>query len=90
MKIFNIKFYAAKTLLSLTYLVSHLQERVLGFHVLSPNAGEITQGYGVAMRLGATKEDFDGTIGIHPTVSENFTTMYNTKSSGVNVATQGC
>lgn len=67
-----------------------LQERVLGFHILSPNTGEITQGYGVAMRLGATKEDFDGTIGIHPTVSENFTTMYNTKSSGVNVATQGC
>lgn len=65
-------------------------ERVLGFHILSPNAGEITQGYGVAMRLGATKDDFDGTIGIHPTVSENFTTMYNTKSSGVNVATQGC
>lgn len=75
---------------SLTHSSSSLQERVLGFHVLSPNSGEITQGYGVAMRLGATKDDFDGTIGIHPTISENFTTMYNTKSSGVNVATQGC
>ena len=46
------------------------QERVVGFHVLSPNAGEITQGYGVAIKCGATKADFDRTIGIHPTVSE--------------------
>jgi thioredoxin reductase (NADPH) len=46
------------------------QEKVIGFHVLGPNAGEITQGYAVAMRLGATKADFDATIGIHPTCSE--------------------
>ena len=46
------------------------QERVIGFHVLGPNAGEMTQGYAVAMRKGATKEDFDATIGIHPTCSE--------------------
>ena len=47
-----------------------LQERVVGFHVVGPNAGEMTQGYSVAMRKGATKEDFDSTIGIHPTCSE--------------------
>lgn len=46
------------------------QERVIGFHVLGPNAGEITQGYAVAIKKGATKEDFDSTIGIHPTCSE--------------------
>ncbi|XP_076469730.1 thioredoxin reductase 1, cytoplasmic-like [Babylonia areolata] len=45
-------------------------ERVIGFHVVGPNAGEITQGYSVAMRKAATKEDFDATIGIHPTCSE--------------------
>ncbi|KAH8850853.1 Thioredoxin reductase 1, cytoplasmic [Schistosoma japonicum] len=44
--------------------------RVLGLHVLGPNAGEITQGYAVAIKMGATKEDFDRTIGIHPTCSE--------------------
>jgi hypothetical protein len=43
---------------------------VIGFHVLSPNAGEITQGYALGMRLGATKNDFDMTVGIHPTCSE--------------------
>ena len=47
-----------------------MQERVVGFHVLGPNAGEVTQGYAVAIKLGATKKDFDRTIGIHPTVSE--------------------
>lgn len=50
--------------------MSVLQEKVIGLHVLGPNAGEITQGYAVAMRLGATKADFDATIGIHPTCSE--------------------
>ena len=39
-------------------------------HVVGPNAGEVTQGYAVAVKLGATKNDFDRTIGIHPTVSE--------------------
>ena len=43
---------------------------MIGFHVVGPNAGEITQGYAVAMKKGVTKEDFDSTIGIHPTCSE--------------------
>lgn len=65
-------------------------ERVVGFHVLGPNAGEVTQGYAVAIKLGATKKDFDRTIGIHPTVSEVFTTLATTKSSGADVAASGC
>jgi thioredoxin reductase (NADPH) len=44
--------------------------RVIGLHVAGPNAGEITQGYAVAIKLRATKADFDMTIGIHPTCSE--------------------
>ena len=49
-------------------LVCDLQddERVLGLHYLGPNAAEVTQGYAVAMKLGATKGDFDRTVGIHP------------------------
>ena len=42
----------------------------MGFHILSPNAGEITQGFGIGLKLGATKADFDNLIGIHPTVAE--------------------
>ncbi len=56
--------------MKLNFHSNFLQDRVIGFHVLSPNAGEITQGYAVAMRLGATKHDFDMTVGIHPTCSE--------------------
>jgi len=46
------------------------QERVVGFHVLGPNAGEITQGWTVGLKLHATKADFDNAIGIHPTCAE--------------------
>jgi pyruvate/2-oxoglutarate dehydrogenase complex dihydrolipoamide dehydrogenase (E3) component len=43
---------------------------VVGFHYAGPNAGEVTQGFTVGMRLGATKYDFDGAVGIHPTCAE--------------------
>jgi thioredoxin reductase (NADPH) len=49
------------------------EERVVGFHVLGPNAGEITQGWAAALRLGATYKTFTSTVGIHPTVSVELT-----------------
>ncbi len=58
------------------------QERVIGFHYLGPNAGEITQGFGLAIRLNAKKSDFDSAVGIHPTCAEMFTTLTITKASG--------
>ena len=54
----------------LNYYYCCVKERVVGFHIAGPNAGEVTQGYAVAIKLGATKQDFDRTVGIHPTVSE--------------------
>lgn len=42
----------------------------MGLHILSPDAGEITQGFAIALKLDATKADFDRLIGIHPTVAE--------------------
>uniref|UniRef100_A0A669B005 Thioredoxin reductase 3 n=1 Tax=Oreochromis niloticus TaxID=8128 RepID=A0A669B005_ORENI len=57
-------------------------DRVIGFHYLGPNAGEVTQGFGAAMKCGVTKEQLDTTIGIHPTCAEVFTTLEVTKSSG--------
>uniref|UniRef100_A0A674MDH2 thioredoxin-disulfide reductase (NADPH) n=2 Tax=Takifugu rubripes TaxID=31033 RepID=A0A674MDH2_TAKRU len=65
-------------------------DRVIGFHYLGPNAGEVTQGFSAAMKCGATKEQLDGTIGIHPTCAEIFTTMEVTKSSGGNINQSGC
>ncbi|KAL7986130.1 hypothetical protein Chor_011296 [Crotalus horridus] len=64
--------------------------RVIGLHVLGPNAGEITQGFGAAMKCGITKELLDETIGIHPTSAEVFTTMGITKSSGKDITQSGC
>jgi len=65
-------------------------DRVIGLHVLAPNAGEITQGFAVAMKLGARKGDFDDTVGIHPTTAELFTTLTITKRSGKPLPKGGC
>ncbi|MGD9253482.1 MAG: glutathione-disulfide reductase [Holophagae bacterium] len=50
-------------------------DRVLGVHMVGPDAGEIVQGMAVALKAGATKATFDSTIGIHPTAAEEFVTM---------------
>ncbi len=56
-------------------IVDATTDRVVGLHMMGPDAGEITQGFAVAMRAGATKAIFDTTIGIHPTTAEEFVTM---------------
>ena len=50
-------------------------DAVLGVHMVGPEAGEIVQGIGIALKAGATKATFDATIGIHPTSAEEFVTM---------------
>jgi len=50
-------------------------DQVLGAHMVGPDAGEITQGLAVAIKAGATKAQFDATMGIHPTSAEEFVTM---------------
>ena len=56
-------------------LVDHASDRVVGLHMVGPEAGEIVQGFAVAMKAGATKAVFDSTIGIHPTLAEEFVTL---------------
>ena len=56
-------------------IVDQASDRVVGLHMVGPDAGEIVQGFAVAMRAGATKAMFDSTIGVHPTVAEEFVTM---------------
>lgn len=51
-------------------------DRVLGAHMVGDEAGEIIQGLAVAMTAGATKADFDATVGLHPSAAEEFVTMY--------------
>ncbi len=56
-------------------LVDDASDRVVGLHMVGAEAGEIVQGFAVAMKAGATKAVFDSTIGIHPTAAEEFVTM---------------
>jgi glutathione reductase (NADPH) len=62
-----------RTLMKL--VVDRASQRVVGAHMLGPDAGEIIQGIAIAMKMGATKAQFDATIGIHPTAAEEFVTM---------------
>lgn len=81
-KIFESRFRPMK--LSLTdsqqntlmkLVVDADSDKVLGCHMVGPDAGEIIQGIAIALRAGATKRVFDETIGIHPTSAEEFVTM---------------
>ena len=56
-------------------VVDSATDRVIGLHMVGPDAGEVVQGFAVAMKAGATKALFDSTIGIHPTLAEEFVTM---------------
>jgi len=56
-------------------LVEAATDRVVGLHMVGPDAGEVVQGFAVAMKAGATKAVFDATVGIHPTLAEEFVTM---------------
>ncbi len=58
-------------------VVDRETDRVLGCHMLGADAGEIIQGLAIALKCGATKAQFDATIGIHPTAAEEFVTMRN-------------
>ena len=64
---------AEKTLMKL--VVEPVSDRVVGIHMVGPEAGEIVQGFAVAMKAGATKRQFDATIAIHPTSAEELVTM---------------
>ncbi len=56
-------------------IVDKASDRVIGAHIVADDAGELMQGIAVAMNAGVTKSQFDNTIGIHPTLAEEFVTM---------------
>jgi len=80
--VFRSEFKALKHTLSgsqertlMKLLVDTASDRVVGLHMVGADAGEVVQGFAVAMKAGATKQVFDNTIGIHPTMAEEFVTM---------------
>lgn len=62
-------------------VVDTASRRVVGAHMIGPDAGEIIQGIAIALKCGATKEQFDSTIGIHPTAAEEFVTLREISST---------
>jgi glutathione reductase (NADPH) len=75
---FTNMFYALgskkpKTVMKLVTLLP--DEKVIGLHVMGRGADEMLQGFAVAIKMGATKKDFDRTVAIHPTAAEEFVTM---------------
>ena len=56
-------------------LVNNADDKVIGAHMVGDYSGEIMQGLGVALKAGATKADFDATVGVHPTSAEEFVTF---------------
>jgi len=56
-------------------IVSQASRRVLGCHIVGPQAGEMIQLAAVAIRMGATKDDFDRTVAVHPTLAEELVTL---------------
>ncbi|MCB1568050.1 MAG: glutathione-disulfide reductase, partial [Xanthomonadales bacterium] len=81
-RVFETDFRAMKHTLTgrqehtyMKLIVRQTDDRVVGAHMVGPDAGEIIQGLAVAMKAGATKAHFDATVGIHPTAAEEFVTM---------------
>ncbi|WP_071058449.1 glutathione-disulfide reductase [Pelistega sp. MC2] len=80
--IFKSEFKALKHTLTgktertlMKMIVDKASDKVVGIHMVGDDAGEIIQGFAVALKAGATKAIFDNTIGIHPTAAEEFVTM---------------
>jgi len=63
-------------------VVDRASQRVVGAHMIGADAGEVIQGIAIAVKLGATKAQFDATIGIHPTAAEEFVTLRERVSVG--------
>ena len=81
-RVYQTDFRAMKHTLSgaqtrslMKLLVNNADDKVIGAHMVGDYAGEIIQGLGIAIKAGATKADFDATVGVHPTSAEEFVTF---------------
>jgi glutathione reductase (NADPH) len=71
----NISFIDAPNKVLMKLVVSQKTRKILGCHIVADGAGEMIQLAGIAVKMGATKEDFDRVCAVHPTVSEELVTM---------------
>jgi glutathione reductase (NADPH) len=76
----------ARTLMKI--IVDGATDRVLGCHIVGPDAGEMIQVLGIAIRMGATKADFDATMAVHPTAAEELVTLSSVTESHIRQAAE--
>ncbi|MEL6504437.1 MAG: glutathione-disulfide reductase [Pseudomonadota bacterium] len=83
LNIFRTRFRPMKNVLAgrdsfmvMKIIVDAASDRVVGCHILGPDAGEMAQALGIAVKMGATKADFDNTMALHPSAAEELVTMY--------------
>ena len=81
-KVYNSQFTAMYSALTshrqpsrMKLVTAGAEEKIVGIHVIGHGADEMLQGFAVALKMGATKADFDNTVAIHPTSAEEFVTM---------------
>ncbi len=82
MKVYTSSFTAMYTAVTLHRQACRMklvcvgpEEKIVGIHGIGQGMDEILQGFAVALKMGATKKDFDNTVAIHPTAAEEFVTM---------------
>ena len=89
-----LQYSIVKNNLKTAYLklitLRHGPQKILGLHYLGPSADEVVSGYAVAMKLGLTKEHLDASLGVHPSVSEDYFNMHVTKRSGEDYSKTDC
>jgi glutathione reductase (NADPH) len=81
-------FVGSEARMLMKLVIDGATDRVVGCHIVGPDAGEIIQALGVAIKMGATKADFDATVAVHPTVGEEFVTMRTMTASYVREAAE--
>ena len=79
-------FTARTVKCSMKLVVTGPEEKIVGCHIIGAGADEMLQGFAVAVRMGATKRDFDDTVAIHPTVAEELVTMRGSRPAAVPAA----
>ncbi|HEY7759661.1 MAG TPA: FAD-dependent oxidoreductase, partial [Burkholderiales bacterium] len=78
-------FTTRKVKTAIKLIVAGSAETVVGCHIIGPGADEMLQGFAVAIRMGATKRDFDETVAIHPTVAEELVTLRGARPAALSL-----
>ena len=84
----RIAFLGGEARMLMKIIVDGTTDRVVGCHIAGPDAGEMIQALGIAIRMGATKADFDATMAVHPTLAEELVTMRTVTASYVRAAAE--